>query len=413
MVDPIVFVGAGLASITAIESLREKGVDAPFVLLSAEGHLPYDRPPLSKDVLLGQSLGGVPLRGEDFYEDMAVDLHLDTGVAAIDPVKLQVHDERGGCIRADRIVLGTGGSPRRLSVPGGGLEGVFTLRTLDDALALDAALYPGVRVAVIGGGFIGTEVAAAAVQRGAQVTLLEALPQPLHRVLPEFAPHLADHHRARGVDIRVEAQVEALTGTQRVTGVRLAGGKEIAADLVVAGIGMVPNEGLALQAGLAAGGGIHVDADGRTSHERIHAIGDVAAVDDGSGQRRRSEHWQGALHAGRRLAAAISGGATEPEELPWFWSDQYDVNVQIVGWIAASDDRVLRGDPALGPATALFHRGGRLTGAVMLNAGREVRPVKDLISGGIHVDPGVLGDPDTSLRRLAKAHRRAPAMQAT
>lgn len=407
MSAPVVFVGAGVASISAIESLRESGEHAPIVLLSAERHLPYDRPPLSKEVLLGRAPTGVLLRPEPFYDAMSVELRLDSPAVSLDLGDRSVTDARGRVIRAERLVLATGGVPRTLPIPGADLPGVCVLRTLDDALALEARLETGARIVVIGGGFIGTEVAAAASERGLDVTLLEALPAPLQSVLPELAPYVVDRHRARGVRIRTDVRIDSFIGADRVTGVRLADGEEITADVVVVGVGMRPHDQLAAQAGLAVGNGVYVDASGRTSRPGVYAIGDAANVEDGRGGRRRIEHWQNAVRAGQRLASTFAGLPPEPAAVPWFWSDQYDLNIQMAGHPAPDDQRVIRGDPATGRATVLFHRDARLTAAVALNNGRDIRPATDLIAGAARIDPGVLAEPGTDLRKLARELLRA------
>jgi 3-phenylpropionate/trans-cinnamate dioxygenase ferredoxin reductase subunit len=399
----IAFVGAGVASVSAIESLRERGHNGPITLFSAEERLPYDRPPLSKAVLLGEAPHGVALRPEEFYARHEVDLRLGVDVTSLEPQRRRLFDSRGDMTRADAIVLATGGTARELAIPGAGLDGVCVLRGLDDALDLERRLQPGARLVVVGGGFIGTEVAAAARTRGLEVTIVEALPAPLARVLPELAQHVVEHHQSQGVVVRAGVGVEAFTGRGSVDGVRLVGGAVIPADLVVVGVGMRPRDELATAAGLVVGDGVHVDSSSRSSVHGVYAIGDVANAPDSRGGRRRTEHWQAAVDGGQRLAATLLGEEVGPPALPWFWSDQFDLNIQVAGHPRDGDSRVVRGNLQHGRGTVLFHRDGVLTAAATLNNGREIRPAMDLIQANIVVDLEVIADPTTDLRRLAKS----------
>jgi 3-phenylpropionate/trans-cinnamate dioxygenase ferredoxin reductase subunit len=403
MSHAIAFIGAGVASVSAIESLRERGHTGPITLFSAEERLPYDRPPLSKAVLLGEAPQGVALRPEEFYSRHDIDLRLGVDVTSLEPQRRRISDSHGGVTRADAIVLATGGTARELAIPGAGLDGVCVLRGLDDALDLESRLQPGARLVVVGGGFIGTEVAAAARSRGLQVTIVEALPALLARVLPELARHVVAHHRARGVVVRAGVGVESFTGRGRVDGVRLVGGEVIPADLVVVGVGMRPRDELATAAGLIVGDGVHVDSNARSSVHGVYAIGDVANAPDGQGGRRRTEHWQAAVDGGKRLAATLLGEETGAPAPPWFWSDQFDLNIQVVGHPRDEDARIVRGDPQEGRSTVLFHRAGILTAAATLNNGREIRPATDLIRAKIAVDLDALADSTMDLRRLAKS----------
>lgn len=376
-------------------------------MFGEEVRLPYDRPPLSKDVLLGEAPDGVALRPADFYRDNDIDLHLDTRIVEFDPGAGRLVSAAGHQFTADATVLATGGSARRLRLPGADLGGVFVLRTHDDAIRIGEKLKPGARLVVIGGGFIGTEVASAAITRGVDTVLLEAQAAPLAAVLPELAPYVVDYHRQRGLTIRTEVAVESFVGTDRVTGVRLADGEVVPADVVVVGVGMRPNDELAAAAGLATGNGVHVDADLRTAVPGVYAIGDVAAVGDGAGGRARTEHWQNAVQHGQRLATTLLGQESPTAGVPWFWSDQYDLNIQMAGHPRAGDERVWRGDPSSGRSSVLFHQRGRLTGIVTLNNGRDIRPATDLIAAGVVVDRDALGDTSADLRKLAKSLLRA------
>ena len=403
MSHSIAFIGAGVASISAIESLRERGHAGPITLFSAEKRLPYDRPPLSKAVLLGEAPQGVALRPEEFYSRHDVDLRLGVDVTSLEPQRRRISDSNGDMTRADAIVLATGGTARELTIPGADLHGVYVLRGLDDAVERESRLQPGARLVVVGGGFIGTEVAAAARSRGLEVTIVEALPAPLERVLPELARHVVEHHRSQGVVVRAGVGVEAFTGRERVDGVRLVGGMVIPADLVVVGVGMRPRDELATAAGLVVGDGVHVDALSRSSVHGVYAIGDVANAPDGQGGRRRTEHWQAAVSGGQRLAATLLGEDVGPAAPAWFWSYQFDLNIQVAGHPRDGDARVVRGDPEQGKATVLFHRDGVVTAAATLNNGRDIRPATDLIRAKIAVDLEAVADPAADLRRLAKS----------
>ena len=403
MSHAIAFVGAGIASVSAIESLRGRDHNGPITLFSAEERLPYDRPPLSKAVLLGEAPQGVALRPEEFYIGHDVDLRLGVDVISLEPQRRRISDSRGDTTRANAIVLATGGTARELVVPGADLDGVCVLRGLDDALDLERRLQPGARMVVVGGGFIGTEVAAAARTRGLEVTIVEALPALLAKVLPELARYVVEHHQSKGVVVRAGVRVEAFTGRGTVNGVRLVGGTVIPADLVVVGVGMRPRDELATAAGLVVGDGVHVDASSRSSVHGVYAIGDVANAPDGRGGRRRTEHWQAAVHGGQRLAATLLGEEAGPPALPWFWSDQFDLNIQVVGHPREGDSRLIRGNPEHGKATVMFHRDGVLTAAATLNNGREIRPATDLIQAQIVVGLEAIADPATDLRRLAKS----------
>ena len=403
MSHAIAFIGAGVASVSAIEALRGRGHTGPITLFSAEKRLPYDRPPLSKAVLLGEAPHGVALRPEEFYTRHDVDLRLGVDVTSLEPQRRRLSDIHGDTTHADAIVLATGGTARQLAIPGADLDGVCVLRGLDDALDLESRLKAGARLVVVGGGFIGTEVAAAARSRGLEVTIVEALPALLARVLPELARHVVEHHRSRGVVVRAGVGVEAFTGRGRVEGVRLVGGEVISADLVVVGVGMRPRDELATAAGLVVGDGVHVDSFARSSVNGVYAIGDVANAPDGQGGRRRTEHWQAAVDGGQRLAATLLGEEAKAPAPSWFWSDQFDLNIQVTGHPREGDDRVVRGDPEQGRATVLFHRGGVLTAAATLNNGREIRPATDLIRSEVVVDLEAIADPTANLRRLAKS----------
>lgn len=402
MIDSCIVVGAGIAGINTAETLRTNGFDGRLTVLSAERRLPYDRPPLSKQVLLDQPCPAAEqLRPACFYDDQRIDLRLGVtaiGLALDEPAVLL---DEGARLPADRIVLATGGTPRRLPVPGADLPGVCTLRTLDDAMRIREYLDQGARVVVVGGGFIGTEAAAAAVQRGCPVTLVEAGTSPMASTLrPELAELLSAAHRDRGVVVRTGTGVRRFEGNARLTGVRLSDQTLLPADLAIVGIGMRPDTRLAERAGLAVDDGILVANDGRTSHPAVFAAGDVARLPCPDGSHRRIEHWQHAKNHGTAVAHGVLGRPAPPPPVPWFWSDQFDLNVQLAGHPGASDAQSWRGDPGALAFSVLYHRDGVVTGLAAVNRGKDVRPAIELIKRGLVIDHSQLDDPEIPVRKL-------------
>ncbi len=313
----IAIVGGGLAAATAVTELREQGYDGDLVLFAAENHLPYERPPLSKDVLLGKkTVDEAVVHDADWYRDHDVRLELNTRVTAIDPAAHTL--TAGGQLPYDKLLLATGASPRRFPLADENGDALY-LRTIEDSIRLKEQLRPGIRIAIVGAGWIGLEVASAARQAGAEVTIFEAADLPLVRVLgPEIAQAFADLHRHHGVDLRLSTQVTA---------------SDLAhADLVVVGIGAIPATELAEAAGLAVDNGVLVDATLRTSHPDIYAIGDVANHDHPVlGRRIRVEHWDTAIEQGKVAARNLLGAGEPYTHLPYFFTDQYDLGMEYVG----------------------------------------------------------------------------------
>lgn len=409
MIEGCVVVGAGLAGISVADALRENGFDGRLTVLGAEPCPPYDRPPLSKRMLLEQPCpDDEPLRPEGFYRDREIDLRLGCAVDELAPDDGAVLLVDGTRVTADRIVLATGGTPRRLPLPGADLPGVCTLRTSEDARTIRAYLDAGASVVVVGGGFIGTEVAAAAAGRGCRVTVVEAAELPMSGALrPEVARLLTAAHRDRGVVVRTGTGVERFEGGRQLTGVRLPDGSVIPADLAVVGVGMRPDTALAERAGLEVGAGIRTGLDGRTSHPAVFAAGDVAEIPGPGGTVARIEHWQHARDRGVAVAHGILGHPLPPPGVPWFWSDQFDLNVQLAGHPGPSDTECWRGDPDALEFSVLYHRDGLVTGVAAVNRGKDVRPAIELMKRGARLDEARLGDPDTPLRALLKELRAA------
>lgn len=381
----IVVVGASLAGLRAVEELRRLGFDGALTLVGAEPHLPYDRPPLSKEFLLGElEPAALALRRQP-YDDLDLDLRLGVRAAALDLGGRRVRLDDGGTLPYDRLVIATGASPRRL--PGQPeLPGIHVLRTLDDAVALRADLDRSPRVVVVGAGFIGAEVAATCRRRGLEVTVLEALPTPMVRGLgPVLGATLAAMHRDHGVDLRCGVGVEGFEGHDRVTAVRLDDGTVVESDVVVVGVGAAPATDWLADSGLALDDGVVCDAS-LCAAPGVVAAGDVARWPNPAfdGLPMRLEHWTNATEQG--VAAAARALATDDTaepfaSVPFVWSDQYDVKIQVAGHVRG-DDRVEVVDGSLEERrfVAIFERGGRLTGAVAFSRPRLLMQFRRLIA---------------------------------
>ncbi|MEO5852741.1 MAG: FAD-dependent oxidoreductase [Nocardioides sp.] len=401
-----VVVGAGLAGAKAVEALREQGFDGRLVLVGAEDHLPYERPPLSKGYLTGDStLQDATVHDRAWYDEHQVELRLGQAATSLDPAGHTVTVD-GEELAYDKLLLATGSSPRRLDLPGAGLGGVLALRTVEDSDRLRAAFGPAARVVFIGGGWIGLELAAAARKAGADVTVLESLDLPLVRVLgPEMASVFADLHREHGVDLRTGVsveEIEAAEGTGHVGAVRLADGTRIAATVVVVGIGAAPNVDLAEAAGLDVDNGVLVDAGGRSSDPDVFAAGDLANAEHPVlGTRIRVEHWANALNQPATVAAAMLGGDASYDNLPYFYTDQYDLGMEYVGRGGPDDDVVVRGDLDAREFLAFWLREGKVTAGMAVNTWDVIDDVKPLIASGVVVDPDRLADARVPLTDLA------------
>ena len=399
-----VVVGGGLAGAKAVEALRDQGFEGRLVLLAGEEHLPYERPPLSKDYLkTGEGLDDAYVHDAQWYAAHDVDVRTGTVVTAIDRDERVVVTASGERFGWDRLLLATGSSPRHLDLPGVDLDGVLSLRTIEDSDRLRAALTPAAKVVLVGGGWIGLEVAAAAREAGATVTVLESLDLPLVRVLgPTVATVFADLHREHGVDLRTGVQVEELVGEAgTVTGVRLGDGSTVPADVVVVGIGATPNTGLAQEAGLEVDNGIVGDAGGRTSDPEIFVAGDVANVDHPFlGRRVRVEHWANALNQPTLVAATMLDQSGPEAELPFFFTDQYDLGMEYHGLGSADDEVVVRGDLGAREFMAFWLRDGMVTAGMNVNVWDVGDAVKGLIRSRTKVDRAKLADVEVPLENL-------------
>ncbi|SDD22728.1 Reductase C-terminal [Geodermatophilus telluris] len=362
MSPTVAVVGASLAGLSAARALRERSYDGRVVVVGDEVHAPYDRPPLSKDFLAGRaSLDDIALGAPD-DEDLALEWRLGTTAVGLDPAGRAVLLADGSEVRADGVVLATGARARRL--PGSeGLAGVHVLRTLDDAVALQADLAGAGSLVVIGGGFIGAEVASTARGLGLDVTVVEALPVPLSGPLgEEMGAVVAGLHAAHGTRLLVGTGVAGLVGTGRVEAVELTDGTRLPADVVVVGIGAVPNTEWLAGSGLALGNGVLTDARGATGNPAVVAVGDCAATWSGAAERHvRTEHWTHALEQPATAVATLLG-STEPAPapVPYFWSDQYGARIQFAGSRRTADvPRVVEGSTAEGSFLAVYERDGQ------------------------------------------------------
>jgi 3-phenylpropionate/trans-cinnamate dioxygenase ferredoxin reductase subunit len=382
----VAVVGTSLAGLRAIETLRREGYEGRIVAIGGEPHLPYDRPPLSKELLAGTSQpDDIRLRRQG-VDDLEAEWMLGTRATALDVTSREVTLADDSRIAYDGLVVATGSTPRRLpNQPA--LDGLFMLRTLDDAMALRNALEAGPKVVVIGAGFIGAEVAATCRGRGLDVTVLEALPQPMVRGLgPELGAVIADMHRDHGVDLRTGVGVEAIEGERRVERVRLADGEVIATDVVVVGVGVVPDTGWLEGSGLTLENGVVCD-ETCLAAPGVVAAGDVARFPNRlfDGDLMRLEHWTNAteqgVHAARRLLAGDAGADLAFAPVPFVWSDQYDRKIQTVGIVSAESDlHVAHGSYAERQFVALFGRRGRIVGALGFNRARQVMQYRRLIA---------------------------------
>jgi 3-phenylpropionate/trans-cinnamate dioxygenase ferredoxin reductase subunit len=403
--DPVyAIVGGGQAAGWAAVTLRKEGFAGRLVLVGEEPYPPYERPPLSKGLLAGdEGPEKAFLHPPSHYRDIGVELRLGVRALAIDPRERRVSLADGESLAYDKLLLATGSKVRRLGIPGADLPGVHYLRTIGDMLAIRGRLSAGARLAVVGGGYIGLEVAATARKRGCGVVVLEMQETVMGRVVaPEVGRFYADVHRRHGVDVRTGVTVAGFEGDGRVERVRLVGGEAVPCDAVVIGVGIAPDADLAEAAGLAVDNGIVVDEFGRTSDARVFAAGDATNQPNAVlGRRLRLESWQNAQNQAIAAAKAMCGKPEPYAEVPWFWSDQYDLNLQIVGLAERWDSLVFRGGPEAAPFTAFYLADGRVVAANAVNNARDVRFARKLIAERRPVEPAKLADPSMPLKQLA------------
>lgn len=399
--ENIVVIGAGQAGAALCAKLRSLGYEGRLTLVGAEPEPPYQRPPLSKAYLLGEmEKARLYLRPESFYADHAIDLVTGAEITGIDRAARSVTaGER--CLSYGALALTTGSRARRLPAAiGGDLAGVVTVRSLADVDAMAPRFTRGARVLIIGGGYIGLEAAAVAAKQGLKVTLVEMAARILQRVAaPETAAYFRALHRAHGVDLREGVGLVRLTGTGEVSGALLSDGSEVGVDFVIAGIGIAPEEGLAAAAGLATENGIVVDEQGRTADPAIWAAGDCT-VFPWREQATRLESVQNAIDQAEIVAANMLGAGVPYDPKPWFWSDQYDVKLQIAGLNRGFDRVVVRPGARDGAVSHWYYGGGHLLAVDAMNDPRAYMVGKRLVDAGKTADPDAVRDPATELKSL-------------
>ena len=403
----VVILGAGQAGGETALRLRAGGFQGEITLIGDEPIAPYQRPPLSKAYLTGElDADRLPLRPLEVYA--AENIHLLLGRRAnwIDRQRKRVRLEGGQELPYDALVIATGARPRRLTAPGADLPGVHVLRSAADVAAIKAELKSGARLAVIGAGYIGLEAAASARKLGAEVTVLEAAVRPLARVTsPEVAGFFLDQHVAHGVQFRLAAQAAVFKGSDRVRAVGLADGDEVAADLVIVGVGVIAEVGLAEKAGLIIDNGIVTDRACRTADPAIYAIGDVARrpITHYGGRMERLESVHSAIEGAKIAAAGILGAPPPAEETPWFWSDQYDLKLQIAGLFQGYDQLVVRGSMEAKSFAVFYLRAGQLLAVDAINRPAEYAAGKILIQRGARVDAARLSDESIAMKTFLQA----------
>ncbi len=403
-----VIVGAGQAGGWAARTLRDEGFEGRIVLIGEEDYAPYERPPLSKALLLGEAEPeSCALFPDADYRERDVEFRLGRCVTRLLPGRHRIELDDGSGLDYHRLMLATGGRPRPLPIPGVDLAGIHYLRVIPDTLAIRGDVAAGKTALIVGGGWIGLEAAAGLRKLGMEVVVVEAADQLCGRVLtPEMGQWMLEFHTGHGVDVRLGTGVERFEGGGRVERAVLGDGSVVETPLAVIGIGVIPNTELAADAGLDVDNGIVVDETGRTSDADIFAAGDVTNHPNALfGRRVRLESWENAQNQAIATARAMLGKGEPYAEIPWFWSDQYDVNLQLIGLPEGWDETVIRGDPAGspdGPFCVFYLKGGRIDGGLAVNQGRDLRFAKRLMQAGKQVSAAELADPGVKMQAILK-----------
>jgi 3-phenylpropionate/trans-cinnamate dioxygenase ferredoxin reductase subunit len=404
MSEHFVIVGAGQAAAQAVHSLRQQGFAGAVTLIGDEPYVPYQRPPLSKKYLAGElPRERLFLRPASFYADKDVTVELGRRVAELDLEARRVRLDDDRTIAYDKLLLATGSRARTLVIPGTSLPGVHYLRTIADVDAIIAELNPGAHVLLIGAGYIGLEVAAVTKQRGFAVTVLEALDRVMSRVVaPEVSMFYDGYHRAHGVTIHYGAVAHAFHGTSRVAAVETADGRRFDADLVIVGVGVVPNVELAAAAGLPCDNGIVVDEFARTADPSVFAAGDCTNQPNSVlGRRVRLESVPNAIHQAKVAASGMLGTPTAYSEVPWFWSDQYDLKLQIAGLSLGYEEIAVRGALGAHSFAVYYLASGHVIAVDAVNSPHDFMLGKKLVAAGRRISAAELSDPATDLAKLA------------
>jgi 3-phenylpropionate/trans-cinnamate dioxygenase ferredoxin reductase component len=403
-----VIVGASLAGAKAAETLRDEGFDGRVVLLGAEPERPYERPPLSKEYLRRETTDKPYVHNADYYAKNDIDLRMSTEVESIDPDASEVVIAGGERIGYDRLLLTTGSEPRRLSVPGSDLDGILYLRTVGDSDAIAERLEAGGKLVTIGAGWIGAEIAASARTKGCDVTVIEMSSLPLERVLgPELGAIYRDIHTDHDVELLTETALESFEGSESVESVHTGDGRSIDTDFVVVGVGVVPRTKLPQEAGLEVENGVLTSNRLETSAPGIYAAGDIAnAVHPLLGERIRVEHWANALNQGPAAARNMLGKNVPYENIPYFFSDQYDVGMEYAGYATNWDEVVFRGDVDAREFIAFWLRDGRVLAGMNVNVWDVIDDIQALIRSKATIDRDRLTDTDVPLGELAASVSR-------
>lgn len=404
MSQSIIIIGAGQAGGQLAASLRSEGFSGPITLIGDEPHVPYQRPPLSKHFLSGAvGIDRVYVKPAEFYEKSDIGLKLNQRVETIDRTAKTVKLADGSELNYDKLALATGSRVRTLDLPGSNLDGIFYLRNIADMEAIQQKLQEGKKLVIVGGGYIGLEVASVAVQKGLDVTVLEMASRLMQRVVgAQLSEFYSEVHQAEGVKLQTDTQVSGFQGDGKVEKVLCSDGSELDADFVLIGVGIVANVELAQEAGLEVDNGIVVDTACRTSDPDIVAIGDCANHPSRHyDQRLRLESVPNALGQARVAAATLCGNEKEYDEVPWFWSDQYKLKLQIVGLIEGYDQVVQRGDPAERQFMLFYLKQGKLIAVESVSNPREFMVAKQLVAQQAAIEPDKLADTSIALKDLA------------
>ena len=402
----MVVVGAGHAAGQAVASMRQDKYEGEIVVIGDEAHVPYQRPPLSKQYLSDEhGIDRVYLRPAAFYAERNIRVLLGARATAIDRARRTVTTDTGETIEYTKLLLATGGRARKLSIPGSDLPGIYYLRTIADVDAIKKALVPGAKVAIVGGGYIGLEVAAVTVKRGFDVTVVEMEERILKRVTTAAMSAFYEKlHTGRGVKIITSARVVGFDGTTKLTGVKIDGAPTLPADVAIVGVGIIPNVDLATAAGLECENGIKVDDHCRTSDPDIYAAGDCTNHPNALlGRRLRLESVPNATDQARVAVTNMLGGDATYAAIPWFWSDQYELKLQMVGFSSDGDTAVVRGDPAKNQFATFYLKNGVLVAVDAVNSPKEFMACRQLVAKGARIDPKRLADPAVQMKDLLSA----------